>query len=102
MLTDAITRDLTISDGHSNGYCDGNSDFNRNGDSHSHSYCYGYRDSNCHSHGDSHGNGYAYADAHLNSTTYPKAKVQPATGNSANSAATPVARNDRLVARPSP
>lgn len=99
MLTNAITRDLTISDGHSNGYCDSNGYCNSNGDGNSYTYGNGYTDgdSYCHcyrnsdSHANGHGNRYAYAHADLNSTTYTKAKVHPATETSAYSFASPVA-----------
>jgi hypothetical protein len=72
-----------------------NGDGNQYADSNVHTNC----NSDCHGYCYSHGNGYAYSLADLNPATYSYAKVYPATKNSANSAATSVAGDDRLLDR---
>jgi hypothetical protein len=67
-------------DSHSDGYTDG--------DRHCHCYSHCYSDSD----GYTYGNGYTHTD--LYSKTYTYAKAHPATKNSANSAAAPVAGGD--------
>ena len=95
MLTNAITRNLTISD------CDGNREFNCNG----YSYCYvdAYIHSNTDSYADSYSYRYCYRDSNLytgselDPTAYTYAEVHPGAKNPANSAAAPVAGDDRLA-----